>query len=371
MDINKDNIFICFEKAINNNDLVALGEIIGLGFDLNSIFGLIITLTQPRCSMNTLLFLEQNCVDLSPHIELIGFIMIKQNDLTGIKYCLENGADGNELFRESINNLHPKKELIEYFLQNGFKIPDMNNFEIFLLANRDISNNFIIIPLLIDYGFDIFPYINNFAEISINYGKIDIFKYLISIGLDVYHNDNELLMYAIEKCQADIVEYLLESGVNIREQDNSIFNFNKDDLDQLSKTDLSISAKGYLSIFKILIKYNIIIRDIENLFVSYVFLYNGEIDNELFIWFLDNGLQICNNKLLELIIKYERDDVAILCFKNGIILDITPGLCSLAVRKYDIELKKILEELGTDLNIWEFSHAFYLLGLNNHLRYST
>lgn len=339
-----------FETALTNNDIVGLETMLDNNIDLNTVFCKT-DLYWSKCNFATFLFLEKNGVGLSDRINDIGKLMVKQNNLIGINYCLQNDASIDYLFQQSIK--YCNCDLVKYFLQNGADIFSVTKSDIQNLTDNN-KDDLDIIILLVEHGYDILPDIKYLAVRTILYDKINILKYFVSIGLDINYDNSKLLICATERSRKIITEYLLENGADIKAP--NILNFYEKIHGPPSKLDVTLNRfftddvmENFLLIFKLLIKYGATTNNIENTFISYVFLYGNKIDEELFIWFLDNGLRICNKQLLELIMEYQRTDVAILCFKNGIILDITDDLVCLTIAKNDIKLKEILADLGSNI----------------------
>lgn len=356
------NVSIYFINAIENNDLNMLTKIIFENFDLNTLFK---SYCSYDYSIDVLTLLQENGVDISCRIYYIGEAMVKKNNLSGALYCLNNGVDIDYLLGYSVHSRNI--DLVKYFLQNGANMSRVYVEDIYeLMEYYSKPNGLKIISLLVEYGFPILSRIKYYAMKAVINDRPDILEYFTTIGLDLRDNDDELLMYAIIYSRKDLIEYLLENGADINARNNIALDLCGILCDMrnavLVENNLLKNTGGafeshqmILPTFKLLIKKGAISNNIENTFVSHIFTNHNNIDEEIFIWFLDNGLQICNKQLLKLIIDNKRSDIAVLCFKNGIILDITNDLINLA--KCNSKLAEILMDLGIEIktDLWAFA----------------
>lgn len=354
-DINSDKIYDLFQDCMVENNLDMIKCLYENNFDLDWNFTKLIEdekydiLTET--TFNTILYLEKLGVNLMHNMIIIGIIMIYQNNIIGINYCINNGVDINLLFFKSVDQSNIN--LIKYFLEIGADIQIINMDVIYRFLCQNNKHIVDILSVLVDYGWDLSSNMNDLAVKSTMYSNLNTLKYLAKMGVDLHYSNNELLMIAsIELCE-NIVIFLLENGADIYAQNNSILNFYLPTTNKKITIHRQTSEKpNYLPMFKLLIKNGAIVNNINETFISYVFTYANEIDDELFLWFLDNGLKIDITELHRLIIEYDTNIIAGLCLKYGINLDINNiELVNLAIRHNDPKLIKILLDMGTQTNI--------------------
>jgi hypothetical protein len=303
-------------------------------------------------SLDTIAYLEKLGANILCHITDIGRAMVGQKNMPGINYCVDNGANIDELLLKSVDMANTN--LIKYFLEMGANIHIIHVFAIsdLLLFNICMED---ILSLLVDYGWDLSSNINYLVARSVIHGKLDFLKYLVKMGADIHSNNDELLILGADRLDKHIVNYLLENDADICTQHNSILNFYKTNgipiqNKKIDPRGMTGGAPDYLPMFKLLIKNGATTDDINETFIAYVFTYAGDIDKVLFLWFVDNGLNICRKKLYELIITYNENIVAKLCLAYGINLDIDIQLINLAIRKNDSKLMGILLDMGFQTN---------------------
>ena len=356
-DVRSNPIHQIFSKQLSKNDLHTVQYLHDIGFDTDNNFNGIFKNNQQHIlnniNLDTVIYLEKLEVNIIQYITNIGKIMVDQNNMIGINYCMDYGADINELLVKSIDTSNIN--LIKYFLGIGANVQTIHVFTIadLLLFNICITD---ILSLLVDYGWDLPSNINYLATRSVIYGKLDLLKYLVKMGLDIHHDNDNLLILATNNLNTDIVNYLLESGADICTQNNSILNFYK--AHGIPYHNIKINPHGvtggapdYLPMFKLLVKNGAMVDDINETFITYTFTYAGKMDEELFLWFVDNGLNICSKKLYDLIIRYNEHIVAILCLQYGINLAIDSQLIDLATKNYDLKLMGLLFDTGFQIDM--------------------
>jgi hypothetical protein len=154
-----------------------------------------------------------------------------------------------------------------------------------------------IIELLIGYGLNILPSINKLAKGAIACGSLNILKLLIKEGADIHMDNDELLIYASGFRRIEIIDFLLDCGIDICTRNNSVLNFFEFDRKKVIKEIFNNEMwRGpdtpSLDIFKYLLKKGAVITNPVNLFMSYILDSSNLIDDELFLLFLDGGLDI-------------------------------------------------------------------------------
>lgn len=364
-DIKSNPMHQIFSKQISKNDLHTIQYLHDMGFDTDNNFNGIFKSNQQhilnKITLDTVIYLEKLGVNIIQYITNIGKIMVDQNNMIGINYCMDRGANINELLVKSIDTSNVN--LIKYFLGIGANVQTIHVFSIteLLCFNTCIID---ILSLLLDYGWDLTSNINYLAARGIIYGKLDLLKYLVKMGLDIHHDNDDLLILATNNLNTNIVNYLLEGGANICTQNNSILYFYK--AHGIPYVNIKINPRGvtggaldYLPMFKLLVKNGAMIDDINETFITYTFTYAGKMDEELFLWFVDNGLNICSKKLYDLIIRYNERIVAILCLQYGINLAIDSQLVNLATKTNDLKLMEILLDLGFQFDTEIFERNNY------------
>ena len=151
----------------------------------------------------------------------------KKGDLSGVKQCVEHGADVNSKDNDGCTPLH-------WSSWNGY---------------------LDIVKYLIEQGVDVNCKSNNGStplHLSSRYGYLDIVKHLIENGADVNSKDNGgrtplhwssrvMTNWPSRKGHLDIAKYLIERGANWNIEDKS----NKYFIDYLSDENKEIIIKKY------------------------------------------------------------------------------------------------------------------------------
>jgi hypothetical protein len=238
---NKITLLI-IEVAICANNLELLGILFNSGMDVKSVFDMFmndiifidgeftITLDSTRkgvvyrtyftytlaINFATIAWLVSHEIHITNHIDKISAIYINANDLLGIKYCVENGADVNYLLREIPEKVN--LDIVKYLIDNG---ADVNKLE-FENIIRIMKSTEIII-LLIESGLDISEYKFKLVLRSISNCNDVLVTYLIKLYPDLIPmEDNLLLFYATYTGYLNIISILLDHGADIHANNDSI-----------------------------------------------------------------------------------------------------------------------------------------------------
>lgn len=287
-----------FRKSIYNDDLDIIAFLIENKFNVKSEISDMIDDTDAWriIKFEIFIFLENHGINLSNYITDIGRAMIQQNNLAGLKYCFGNRANTYSLLKEAVkcyNNL----EMSKYLLENGADANSITPEDILHLMWTYLPKESDIIELLIDYGFKISVRINELVIGSIACGSLNILKLLIREGADIHMEHDNLLIYASGFRHIKIIDYLLDNGIDICARNNSVLNFFEFNRNTVVKNIFDNEMwKGMdtpsLDVFKHLLKKGAIITDPLKIFLSYVNYSENKMDEELFLLFVDAGLNI-------------------------------------------------------------------------------
>lgn len=365
--------FIC-ESAICLNNLEILDILFKFNYDIQLSFEIFmnnyrydghyyITLPPPyqrdlefniNINFTTILWLRNHDINILNFTDKICMIYINSNDLSGIKYCVENGADVNYLLREIPENID--LQIVKYLVDNG---ADVNELE-FENIIRIMKTPEIII-LLIESGLDISEYAFKLILYAMYNHNIILATYLIKFNPDLIPmEDNLLLFYATYTGNLDIVQILLDHGADIHSNNDSISLF----FDKEFKLYPGIGKTRYYVFFfskiiKLLVKNGAIINDPVYI-LSAMVKEHCPIDEELFNIFLNAGMDMntilgskCNfgsdiKYILEAITLLDNINTFKLFLKHGsdpFINSHGPLKIALAYRKSNIV--KLLLELGS------------------------
>jgi len=366
IDINNTHIEFIFRSAIYNNDLDMIAVLAENNFDVKSAFDKLISeIDTPwyRIKFGTFIFLEKYEINLSEHIDIIGSSTVYRNDLVGIKYCFENGADINSLLMIAIIKCH-NANIIKYLLQNGANISTIKLEDILSIIWNHTNTTLDIITLLVDCGLDISSNLNKLATGATICGLLDLLKYFIRLGADIHTDNDLLLIYATGFRHMNIVIFLLDCGVNICAPDNLVLNFFELDRKKITRSifgkyKMSSNSDNLLCLpmFKFLIKNGAMLADALDMFLSYAIDRDYPVDEELFLYFLDHGLDVNANvgdSLLEIAIDYRKTNIAKLLLKYGADPHINNNYSfELAIenKDADVELVEILLRMGCKTDV--------------------
>lgn len=287
--INNDNLFVLFEAGVCYNDLDMIDILFKYGYDIVSGFNVIDwNDTYESPIIDTFNFLLQYNIDLPNTINKIGQMYATDNNIAGINYCLDNGADVNSL----LNNIYNVEiSTIKYIIELGADV----NLLTFDTIRYDLSN----IPYLVSVGLDISAYIDQLILCAIIQNNLPVVTYLINTGTDIHVHNEIYLYYAVKQYNVTITEFLLNSGADIHANDNCILLFNTNKVRKIFKDvfpNISPNIRGVVAykadIFKLLIKYGATTSDPQHLFCYYIRTMKGQLDDVLLNYFLDMGVNL-------------------------------------------------------------------------------
>lgn len=160
-----------------------------------------------KIDISTFIFLEENGIDITPHINKISEGYLDQNNIDGIIFCLNRGADINYLLKNI--DAGTKLHIIKYLVENGADINclSLNTISIvFALADLEI------LDFLIDSGLDISNNINDLMMLAIDNDDAELVTYCIKLGIDIHASDELFLVTAVKLNKLDVVKILLDHG---------------------------------------------------------------------------------------------------------------------------------------------------------------
>jgi hypothetical protein len=284
------------QAGMTVNNLQIIDSVVDHGYDIVSIFKDAIPSQhdimndaaydiEDKVKLDTLLYLAQYGIYIFDYANHLAMMFYHYNDLFGLNYCLESGADANYILCElpyiDIN-------IIQLLLVHG---ADLNQLKLNQLEtithNKD---SLTVMTYLIENGLDISIYLNNLALHAVVYQNVNMITYFINSGADIHFDDNILLFCACKVGEIKIIELLLELGAHHDE----ILLFIKKDYSKYIYDGLNYgwSPEKICAIVKILFTHNPTIINPSYVFCVYANYtrYNKHIIEELFRIFLDYGI---------------------------------------------------------------------------------
>lgn len=220
------------EHSFELNNLAILDILFDAGFDIKSAFDKYLP-TQRRNSMFTYyginheicIYLQNHNIDLYPHINILAGLFFDQDDETGLKFCLESGADTNICIAES--DYYYTYNMIKILVTYGVNL-NLVKLSVIKLSidNIDDNDGLRLMIYLIDNGLDISNYMAKLILTAVDNNSPKLLIYFIQLGADI-HLDNELLLfYSAYRGYIECVEILLENGADIHANNDTILLFN-------------------------------------------------------------------------------------------------------------------------------------------------
>lgn len=330
--INNDNLFVIFETSVCCDDVDMIDILSKYGYDIVSGFdGINWYDTYDSPAIDTFNFLLQFGIDLSKIINKIGRMYTADNNIDGINYCLNNGANANSLLKY-MNGV--EISTIKHLIELG---ADINH-----LTFDGIKYNLQIIPYLIDMGLDISTYIDKLILCAISKDNLSLVTYLINMGTDIHIHNEIYLYYAVKQCNVEITEFLLNSGADIHANNDCILLFNTNKVSKIFKDvfpDIRPMPResNKADIFKLLIAHGATTSDPQYLFYYYIRT-NSKLDDVLLNYFLEMGVNL--NFIYDFVSKsIQRKDAHI------------KSMLELLVYRKDIDGVKLLLKYGADVHI--------------------
>lgn len=333
-----------FNKAITTDNLKLIDMLFKLNYDIKSAFDIMIRTRRylfspvPRVSFGTFIYLNTYGVDVISYCKIFSIGFCYSGDISGLKFCLENGVDVNYILGLSIN---PSIDKFQLLLDYG---ADLNHLTLDNIAscmdrNRDNVDIFIY---LIEHGLDISSYLNQLMFRAIDNDCPCVMKYLIKLGADIHLENDKILFYACKRgSSTKCVEILLINGADIRARGNHILHF----VGYGEPVQSYMYYSNWFNIAKILIKAGADICDPVQIFCLYVTrLTQCQYDEELFTYFLDAS-DINFNTQIDPALKKNAHTVGI---KN---IDLIEYVLELVVYFAPVELIKLCIRYGLDPHI--------------------
>ena len=364
--INNTILGMIFYNNLYKNNIDVLSDIIAYGyndkFDIDhSLYGY-----KHEIKISTFIFLEEHNIDILSNINKIGTLYCYRNNIDGIIFCLNRGADINLLFK--LIGQFTNTETIKFLIDNGADINCIPIENIFDMTDETS------IALLVDFGVDISNNLDKLILYAIYNNCPKLVTYYINLGIDIHVHNELFLFFAVDMGNIKIVELLLDAGANIYARNNSILLYNGEELDNeislVMEDDCSFENDTFensLKMFEYLLKRGAIITNPQNIHDYYVTSMHEKLNEIVLTYFLEAGLDLnilpdndksilfdaiyaCNINTIALLLKYNinlGDNYYLIEFamKNSKI-KITQMLLNVIL--ITPEIIKLLEELDLD-----------------------
>lgn len=296
--------------------------------------------------LNSIIHLENLGIDISGRIDRICVIYCHAKNLSGIDFCLKNGATPDNIL---INVRNLTIDIIKYAVPYGINLNLINLNQLRSLIVPDDGNLDTFI-YFVDNGLNLEAYFNELSVLCIVYTCPKTLEYFIKLGLNIHFDNELLLVYACRRSNIECVKLLLAYGANT----DSILSFGGTRLLEYNKYYKTIHMSihdNWLQIINILIEYGAIINDPTYIFYIYLKEFNHWRDDSLFILSLEYGIDFntlySNKYILEFVAIYS-DHLLKLCLKYGADPYINNhGPLALAIRYTNIDSVKILLDLNS------------------------
>ena len=364
--INNNVLELFFYTNIRKNNLDTVLDIITYGF--NTKFNSSPAIYYDKIKITSFVFLEKHNFDISSQINEIGKMYCYRNNIDGIIFCLNRGADVNYLIKSigyinrmtTINFLMKQRVDISYLLKvmdyktktETLKFLIEHGADIKYITVKDMfcMDDINIVTYLVDLGLNIVDYLDKLMICAIDNDNIELVTYYINMGCDVHSHNELFLFYAVDASNIEIIKLLLDVGADIHGRNNSILLFSKDDLyneieivmedRQIFKSDKRTSENDICKIFNLLLDRGAVITDPQNIY-DYVKCMKMEINENILNHFLEAGLDLNilpNSKKSILISAIENGKIKTveLLLKHNINLGNTYDLIKIAIRSRKI-----------------------------------
>jgi hypothetical protein len=202
--INKEILEKIFYDSVQRNDIDTLKSIIISIPNIKFIFRRSVYF---KIDIATFIFLEENGIDIIPHINKIGEIYLDQNNIDGLIFCLNHGASINLLLKKIDGGT--KLHIIKFLIENGADVKCLGLDTISILfALSDLET----LDFLIDSGLDITNNLNDLMMLGIENDDVDLVTYCIKLGIDIHLHNELFLGTAVKLNKLDVVKILLDHG---------------------------------------------------------------------------------------------------------------------------------------------------------------
>ena len=287
LNIDNNLLEVFFYTNIQKNDLNTLLDIITYGFnnDFNpppKIY------YDGKIKISTFEFLEKHNFDISSQINEIGKMYCYRNNIDGIIFSLNRGADVNYLIKQIG---HGNISTINFLIEHG---ADINQIRV---DNLSFITDVNVMIYLVELGLNISDYLDKLLIYAIYYNNSELAKYYINMGCNIHVHNELFLFYAVDASNIEIVKLLLDVGADIHGRNNSILLFSASDLydeiaivmedDQSFENDIC----NKLKIFNLLLDRGAIITDPQNIY-DYVKCMKMSINENILNHFLEAGLDL-------------------------------------------------------------------------------
>lgn len=364
-----DNIILpIINDTIHANNICILDMLFNSGFNIKLEFDKYISNSALydyfSLKKETYLHLLHYDIDLDHYINRLAELYFDTNDVSGLEFCLDFGADVDHVIKK-INYL--EVDVIKTLVNRGGNINLMDPQAIKYISDDDSGMDIII--YLVDNGLDISTYITDLILTAVDMNKPNMLSYYIKLGADIHFQNDLLLFYSAYRGYIECVEILLENGADIHADNDSILLFStRINIPEIMFEDDEDRDHGELTnnfkIANILIKAGAISTDYASVFCSLVLnLICTPFDKELFTYLLDQNINLsekidsditilpCTEYIFELVVAVGSLELLHMCLEYGVDLYINnAGPLKTAIRYNKLESVKVLLKLGCGLD---------------------
>lgn len=276
-----------------------------------------------KIKYNTIACLSKYNINLLNYIKDITIFCLQTNQLTGLKFCLENGTN-LDIFSDA------------YWIKQSIR-PNDTGLDIFICLSA--------------YGIDMSNYFRELLVATINNNCPNTLKHLIILGADIHFENDLLLYYACYMGNIGPVEILVEYGA-IHDDILLFVDKNQSEYQHMYSDSIVIyNYKNWFQIAKLLIKSGAKITNPTHIFYTYLgHIIHTPIDIELFTLLLDLGIDFRYNCMFQAVVRCGIE-LTKLCLQYGADIHINNyGPLRSAITWNRPDVVKLLLELGSILD---------------------
>lgn len=362
-----DNIILpLINDTFHANNTIILDILFNAGFNIKLEFDKYISNSSLfdyfSLKKETYVHLQNYDIDLDQYINRLAELYFDTNDVPGLEFCLDFGADVDHVIKK-INYL--EGDVVKTLINRGGNINLMDPEAIKYISDDDAGMDIII--YLVDNGLNISTYITDLILTAVDMNRPIMLSYYIKMGADIHFQNDLLLFYSAYRGYIECVEILLENGANIHANNDSILLFSTrinipehmlaDDEDRDHH-----EIKNYFKIANILIKAGAVSNNYASVFCSLVLnLICTPFDKELFTYLLDQNINLSEKidiqslplteYIFELVVAVGSIELLNMCLEYGVDLYINNASpLKIAIRYNKLESVEILLKLGCSLD---------------------
>lgn len=281
---------IIFNNAIKYDSKEIIDALYEHGYDIKLAFNTILPLIthaeyykKIHIKLTTYIYLEKYGVDILSYLNELCIEFYDSNDVNGLRFCLEHGIDTDYVLSRIKKFLDI--DLIKCLLDYG---ADLNKIDVCTIGLdiRCFDSNLPVIKYMVENGLDLNSYLFQLIMRAIPQDSPLTVEYFISLGADIHYSDDYLLPYSCWNGKNKIVQLLLDNGANIHIANGTILQF-------AGISSLQSYPSKSFKIAKMLIKAGVsVVNPIFTLYLYIHVLPNCPMDEELFIYLLDNCIDL-------------------------------------------------------------------------------